>query len=422
MSEETPKKNRRSGREGSSETRQVFVLVGVVALVAAGIGGAGIYSGLASREQEQTQPTQPLPIARPCEVPDRALLVPASGALFGVNLDWQAKSLERYAADLGHKPAVSVSFTGFPYTPEEKADLDRAVVQIRANGQMMLLTLEPVRGLSQVTAESAEALARDLAGFNNDGVPVLVRFGHEMNGSWYPWSQQPARYVEAFQTLAGAIHTHAPGSAMMWAPNYGGGYPFAGGQYEAKPGTPDFTALDTNADGVLTMNDDAYSPYYPGDDAVDWVGMSLYHWGAEFPWGENELPEPDKFANQLTGNYSGANGDDTLLSDFYQVYGEAHGKPLAIPETAALFAPAAGGEGELAIKQAWWGQLFDPATAARFPQLKMINWFEWDKEEEEVKGRVDWTVTNTPAVRDAFTTDLPGWLRYGPAESCHPRN
>jgi hypothetical protein len=422
MSEEAPKKNRRPGRRGSFELRQVFVLVGAVAAVAGVIGAAGILGGLAESGQEQTQPTEPVPAARVCQVLDRASLVPATGALFGVNLDWQARSLERYAFDLGHKPAVSVSFAGFPYTEDEKTDLQRAVVQIRANGQMMLLTLEPANGLADVTAESAEALAKDLAEFNNDGVPVLVRFGPEMNGSWYPWAQQPARYVEAFRTLAGAVHGNAPGSGMMWAPNYGGGYPFAGGQYEAKAGSPDFAALDTDADGALTMNDDSYAPYYPGDDAVDWVGMSLYHWGGEFPWGENELPEPNKFANQLTGNYSGANGDDSPVSDFYQVYGEAHGKPVAIPETAALFNPAAGGEGELAIKQAWWGQLFDPATAARFPQLKMINWFEWDKDEEEVKGRVDWTVTNTPAVRDAFIAALPDWLRYAPAESCRPGN
>ena len=29
---------------------------------------------------------------------------------------------------------------------------------------------------------------------------------------------------------------------------------------------------------VLTMTDDPYLPYYPGDDAVDWVGISLFHW------------------------------------------------------------------------------------------------------------------------------------------------
>jgi hypothetical protein len=409
-------------RKGSSETRQVLAMAGIVALIAGGVGAAGILGSVSARGQQPSAVPSPTAAAAACEAMDRRDLVPDTGALFGVNLDLHSKPLADYARDLGHKPAVSVSFTGFPYTAQEKVDLQRAVEQIRANGQMMLLTLEPMGGLSAVTPEAAQALAADLAEFNNDGVPVLVRFAHEMNGSWYPWSQQPARYIEAFRTLAGAVHAQAPGSAMMWAPNYAGGYPFAGGQFEAKPGTPEFAALDTDSDGALTMSDDSYAPYYPGDDAVDWVGMSLYHWGAKYPWGENELPEPGKFADQLAGNYNGANGDDTLLPDFYHVYGQDHGKPVAIPETAALFAPGAGGEDELAIKEAWWGQLFDSATAAQFPHLKMINWFEWDKDEVEVKGRVDWTVTNTPAVREAFTAALPDWFRYGPAESCQPRS
>ncbi|MET1064385.1 MAG: glycosyl hydrolase [Arthrobacter sp.] len=348
--------------------------------------------------------------------------MPTNGALFGVNLDWQNKPLAPYATDLGHKPAVTVSFTGFPYTDQEKMDLQRAVEQIRSSGQIMLLTLEPDGGLASVTPQAAAGLATDLSKFNADGVPVIVRFAHEMNGAWYPWSQQPELYIKSFRTIADAIHTRAPGSATMWAPNYGGGYPFAGGKYEAKPGSPEFTLLDTDADGALTVNDDPYAPYYPGDDAVDWVGMSLYHWGSQYPWGDNELPEQGKFANQLTGNYVGANGNDSPLPDFYQIYGETHNKPVAIPETAALFAPGAGGDGELAIKQAWWSQLFDPATAPRFPQLKMINWFEWDKNEAEVNGRVDWTVTNTPAVREAFTSAMPDWLHYGPSQPCAPGN
>ena len=274
--------------------------------------------------------------------------------------------------------------------------------------------------LAAVAGEAVTGLAKDLAAFNADGVPVIVRFAHEMNGSWYPWSQQPGAYAEAFRRVADAVHANAPGSAMMWAPNYGGGYPFAGGQYEAKPGTADFAALDTDHDGALTMSDDPYGPYYPGDAAVDWVGMSLYHWGERYPWGENELPEQNKFTDQLTGNYVGANGDDSPLPDFYRVYGQDHGKPVAIPETAALYAPGAGGVDELAVKKAWWEQLFSPAIPAGYPQLKMINWFEWDKNETEIKGRVDWTVTDSAEVRDAFTSALPDWLKYGPDSSCEP--
>jgi hypothetical protein len=391
-------------------------------VLAMAFGAASITNGLADRERTRqeaaaSQSAAAIPI---CEVTGRTDLVPGSGALFGVNLNLGAKPLSQYAADLGHKPAVSVSFAGFPYTEQERAHLHQAANQIRADGHMMLLTLEPKHGLAAITPGVIAGLVQDLVSLNAEGVPVIVRFAHEMNGSWYPWSQQPVEYKSVFSQVAEAVHGGAPGSAMMWAPNYGGGYPFAGGQYEAKPGTPDFEALDTDHDGVLTMADDSYAPYYPGDAAVDWVGMSLYHWGARYPWGENEIPEANKFADQLTGNYVGANGDDSLLPDFYHVYSQDHDKPLAIPETAALYNPAVGGAPESDIKRTWWDQVFSPQTAAQFPQLKMINWFEWDKNEAEVNGRIDWTVTNTPTVRDAFTTALPGWLHYGTGTNCRP--
>src|SRR5205823_9919968 len=145
-------------------------------------------------------------------------------------------------------------------------------------------------------------------------------------------------------TITEAVHAKAPLTATVWAPNYGAGYPFRGGRYEVGPGSSDFSLMDTNGDGVLSIADDPYVPYYPGDDAVDWVGMSLYHWGSAYPWGENEVPEPGKFLAQLTGAYAGANGDERLVPDFYAVYGEMHHKPVAITETAAFYAPAAGGD------------------------------------------------------------------------------
>ncbi len=344
------------------------------------------------------------------------------GVWWGVNLDFDRKTLAQYASDLGHRPAVTVTFTDLPYTEAQRADLVRAVEQVRADGQILLLTLEPFGGLETVTEQVARQVAADLAEFNAAGVPVIVRLAHEMNGSWYPWGHQPAAYVEMFRTVAAAVHERAPGSAMMWAPNYGGGYPFGGGQFEAAPGSAARAALDTDGDGALTSSDDPYAPYYPGDDAVDWVGMSLYHWGAAYPWGENELPEPGKFAAQLTGSYDGAGGDDTVVPDFYTRYGVEHGKPVAIVETGALYNTAAGtgGPAEFDLKQAWWQQVFDPDLPQQFPQLKMINWFEWDKYEPEVDARVDWTVTNNPQLRRAFTAALPDWLRYGPDRPCTP--
>ncbi len=397
------------------------------AVLAVGFGVASISNGLADRNRDtpasdqsaagQGTADQSLPV---CVVADRASLVPSSGALFGVNLDLAAKPLAQYAADLGHKPAVSVSFVDFPYTDQDRTNLQQAAAQIRKDGQMMLLTLEPKNGLSAVTPDAIAGLVKDLAALNGQGVPVIVRFGHEMNGFWFPWSQQPVEYRTAFTRVADAVHAGAPGSAMMWAPSYAGGYAYPGRLNDARPGTPDFAALDTNHDGVLTIADDPYAPYYPGDAAVDWVGLSLFHWGATYPWGANAVPEANKFADQLTGNYNGTNGDERSLPDFYGEYAVNHNKPLAIPGTAALYNPAVGGASEAEIKRAWWEQVFSAQTHARFPQLKMINWFEWDKDEAEVNGRIDWTVTTTPAIRAAFTAALPDWLKYGSGTNCRP--
>ncbi|RWZ52413.1 hypothetical protein ELQ90_00135 [Labedella phragmitis] len=133
-----------------------------------------------------------------------------------------------------------------------------------------------------------------------------------MNGSWYARGQQPSAYVETFGRVADTVHA-APAAQTMWAPNYGGGYPFSGGRYELTEPGDDLQALDTDGDGVVTGVDDPYAPYYPGDEAVDGVGMSLYHWGSEHPWGENEVPEAGKFTAQLTGSYVGLNGDDSAV-------------------------------------------------------------------------------------------------------------
>ena len=344
--------------------------------------------------------------------PARGFLAPRSGVLFGVSIDWGNDTLAAYAERLGRAPAVAVTFTGFPMSSQEEMWLDQAVEQARAAGSELLLTVEPFTGLDAVTKANSRALAARLAGYNRQGVDVYLRFAHEMNGSWYPWAQKPDDYVDAFRRMATAVHATAPRTAMMWAPNYGGGYPFAGGVHQAPAGRADAEAMDTDGDGTVTGEDDPYRPYWPGRKHVDWVGMSVYHWGAVYPWGENEVPEDGKYVDLLRGTYDGAAGDELAVPDFYREYGERMRLPVAVTETAALFVPDAGGADERAIKSAWWEQVLAATNARTMPWLKMVNWFEWAKFEPEVDGRVDWTVTTTPEIAEGFVAALPRWLRY----------
>jgi hypothetical protein len=333
---------------------------------------------------------------------------PVDRTYFGVNLDWADLTPAEYNQALGHRAAVFVQFFQFPMTGADFAYLDATVNSVKAEGGMLMVTLEPWGGLETVTPEAVEALVEKLAEYNAKGTPMFVRFAHEMNGSWYPWSQQPSAYIQVFRMVAESVHREAPGTAMVWAPNYGGGYPFIGGPFEIQSEHPDFLLLDTNQDGKLDMNDDPYSPYYPGDDAVDWAGMTIYHWGNAYPWGENELPEEDQFIAQLSGNYNGLNGDNSALPDFYEVYYLEHGKPIAIPETAALFNTARQGSRELAIKQSWWRQVLNADLLSSYSGIQMINWFEWKKPENEIGGDViDWRALGSKPVADQFKLDLP---------------
>ena len=354
----------------------------------------------------------------PSPEPGRARLQPADGtAYFGLNLDWGSQTAAEASEALGRTPAVWVQFARFPLDAGGRANLDAFIEQVAAVGGIGLITLEPHDGLATVTDEAAEELAAVLAGYWTDlGVATFVRFAHEMNGSWYPWSQQPTAYIDAYRRVAAAVHAGAPASAMVWAPNQGSGYPFLGGAHAVRPGSPDAVALDTDGDGAVTAADDPYEPFYPGDDAVDWVGMSLYHWGLAYPWGENELPRPGTFASLLRGEDTGAHQETDAIPDFYATYAEGHGKPLAIVETAALYDPqATDGPSGAELKTAWFQEVFGASTRADFPRIAMLSWFEWRKEEPEVGRVIDWRLGADPTLaRELLDGVPPGWLRFAP--------
>src|SRR5207247_1474762 len=275
--------------------------------------------------------------------------------------------------------------------------------------------LEPFEGLAAVTQADCLDVASLCATGEAQGIGgILIRFGHEMNGNWYPWCQQPLLYKEKFRLLSQIARTNTTRTAMLWAPHNGIGYPFStNGLYQVVPGSPDFAALDSDGDGVLTAHDDMYEPYYPGDDAVDWVGMTLYHWGVTYPWLENEMPPTNSFASTLAGA-----GHQPPIPNFYARYcaDGVHHKPLAIPETSAFYNPhQPAGQGEFLIKQAWWRQVFnvsdentnDVNIALSLPRLKCINWFDHYKPEAEAGYQwIDWRISAQSVIREAFVEHL----------------
>ncbi|MGL4306497.1 MAG: glycosyltransferase family 2 protein [Mycobacteriaceae bacterium] len=335
--------------------------------------------------------------------------------LFGAQIDWEKTSPDSYTEVFGRSAYVYGKFLDFPLTEERRRSIDSAAVQVAGHKGILFVTLQPYDGLDTVTAESMEQLAIDLTRWNEMGAPVMVRFAHEMNGSWYPWSQQPTEYIRAFRDVAAAVHS-APDSVIVWSPNDGTGYPFIGSEYVAKPGSAAFSLLDTNHDNLLSEADDPYAPYYPGDDVVDWVGLSLYHFGAVYPWGANTIPEPTKFADMLTGNFRNKYRDARDVPDFYGTYAQGHGKPMSISETSAAFNPeSSDGASSFDIKRAWWTQVFSEDNHRRFPRIKLVNWFEQEKVEADFGAApIPWNILKDFDTRVNFRHDLPDWLLFPP--------
>ena len=327
-----------------------------------------------------------------------ALEPPENGhTLIGVQMDWSADNPRAYVERTGTYPAQYGDFMDYPLTEKTTAMLISRAKEAGQQRGNFFITLMPQGGLETVTEDNARTMALTLATINNSGVHFYVRFGHEMNGSWYAWCQQPDAYIKAFRIIANAVHKYAPGNAVVWSPNIGsGGYPFPDWEFSAKPGTADFSALDTDRDGQLTIDDDPYAPYYPGDEYVDWVGLTIYWWGFKYPWGDNEIPD-HRFVSLIRGTYRGTYDDERALPDFYEAYAAAKNKPMAISETAALYNVAPpDGPFDQDIKRAWVDQVFAPTNADEFPLLKMINWFEHKKPEKGTRGIIDWRITGEP--------------------------
>ncbi len=129
-----------------------------------------------------------------------------------------------------------------------------------------------------------ENVKQTLDNLNSYGKFMLIRFANEMNCS--PLGDDPERYVSIFRQVADLIHSY-PNFAVVWAPN-------------------DLGALDRN-----------FEYYYPGDEYVDWVGVScyslkyfqgnintafkdsVYFMSGDYSWATNKLKPVVKFMNDF---------------------------------------------------------------------------------------------------------------------------
>ena len=313
--------------------------------------------------------------------------------LLGAVLEWGEDSASGFAERLGASPAVFGHDLAFPYRSSEQNDLQGFLEQASLQGAHAMLTVKPTVPLGEVDAVAASSFAADVqrltSGFKGQ---VLIRFAPDMNTSWLDWGQQPAAYREAFRTVAGAFRTSSDGGPLMvWEPYLGKDYPFDRNRNAPAPGSEGFALLDTNKDGTWDGADSAYEPYYPGDDAVDWVGLTAFHDDTAGGAAVNTVPRAGELQEMLTS----AGGEN-----FYQTFATGKGKPFLL-HTSAFYSPASGGASELDVKANWFDQVVGTATSPAFAKTALVVWDERTSTRDTGVASISWLLTGNPAVAQA---------------------
>ncbi|BGP20136.1 hypothetical protein JCM10213_000779 [Rhodosporidiobolus nylandii] len=243
--------------------------------------------------------------------------------------------------------------------------------------------------VDQWTDDMSRQLASKCRRLNDRGVTVWVRWLFEMNGGWMSYGLQPSSYVSKWRSMANILRTDAPnGTYLLWAPNVWSG------------------DVDDASQG--------YMPYWPGEEYVDLAGLSLYSFG---PYKSiNKPPTSSAFRDSLQSFYqllapSSSSQNRLSLSQSYPIIITETAAPyyytippsspyytqagdtdirapqpnLSAPANRELYKPALadppyeGSDDELFIKGSWLAQLTGNATAQRFPNLRLVNHFNYLK-------------------------------------------
>ncbi|KAI9344252.1 glycoside hydrolase superfamily [Obelidium mucronatum] len=195
------------------------------------------------------------------------------------------------------------------------------------------------------------------------GRRVMLRFAPEMNGNWFSYGNKPARFVKEYKRIVDAVRAVTKRVSFVWAPNAAKQLPI-----------------------WSYFGDDPFTPYWPGADYVDWVGLSLY-WKGDAGTGtppHDNSANPANYWEQMVQGGSGAVLPNPAFP-FYDMFAKKYNKPLMMPEGGAAFAISQGpsnvtlseGVGRTAILKAFWSSYLNALT--KFPKAKMFVNFEFVK-------------------------------------------
>ncbi|KAI9612521.1 hypothetical protein H4Q26_007678 [Puccinia striiformis f. sp. tritici PST-130] len=237
--------------------------------------------------------------------------------------------------------AQTIPITPYNYTSGSGGAINITEITKTNTPASIYLTVYP-QSLERVTDQDLTILATQISSYfiSMPERKVFLRFAPEMQGQWMKYGAQPSLFILTWKKMYSIVKNLAPQTIIVWAPNGAMGYPF-GIKLKDVILKVDQDLLDTNKNGELDSNDDAYGAYYPGDGYVDWNGISWYWKGNEYPYKVNQILPTGYSAGAMTGKSPpGSIGSSNSVepqnfTNFYDTY--CQNKPCMFTEMGAAY-------------------------------------------------------------------------------------
>ncbi len=334
-----------------------------------GTGGSGNGGGNIAPE--------PTPITAPTKA---ELLQPASRyyGMYTEQAPFNWATFDATSAKVGVQPNLVGYFSGWDETFRANA-----VTRAWQQGRLPMMTWEsrpisagndsvdaPEYSLPKIIGGDFDAYlhqyAKDIVA---TGLPLAIRLDHEMNGVWYPWSETDGKgnsingnsqgdYVKMWKHVHDVFQAEGANDLVIWvwAPNIVNNLP-----------------AQHKVDGYLPS-------LYPGDDYVDWVGLSGY------------LRPPYKADQSFTFDYTFTPSLDQLRA--------ITKKPIVLAEVGASETQG--------HKTAWVTDFFNALGKPENDDIVGFSWFNLAVTSyvEGVRATNDWRIDSRADTLSAFIAGL----------------
>ena len=212
------------------------------AAAAIALAVTGCLTPLTAPQHPSSVPGTPVPLT-PAPVPAHPLV-----GVYEQGAPPSYSPITKFTSATGVRPGIVLSFSAW------KDQFSTSFAQQAwAHGAYVLVQLEPSGvSLASIAAGGSDSYLRSYAeAVVAFGHPVILSFGHEMNGNWYSWGYghtSPATFVAAWRHIVQVFRTAGAANATwLWTVN--------------------------SIDGASS----ALSEWWPGAAYVDWTGLDAYY-------------------------------------------------------------------------------------------------------------------------------------------------